>query len=44
MTIQSVFRDDCEVVRFPNDAVYDRERFFERMDSLRFEGKRFVTR
>ena len=33
MTIQSVFRDDCEVVRLPNDAVYDRERFFERMDS-----------
>lgn len=39
MTIQSVFHNDCEVVRFPNDAVYDRERFFERMDSSSYAPK-----
>lgn len=39
MTIQSVFRDDCEVVRFPNDAVYDRERFFERRDLSSYASK-----
>lgn len=33
------FGGNCEVVRFPNDVVYDRERFFERMDSSSYAPK-----
>ena len=36
---KAFFGGDCEVVRFPNDAVYDRERFFERMDSSSYAPK-----
>ena len=33
------FGGDCETVRFPNNAVYDRECFFARMDSSSYAPK-----